>query len=236
MYGTYKPPLSFKSKNFYISLKKSGGVWNYQRKLGKEKIEKTAVFSKGEVIINPVEPVNLPKEVCSHLFIEFSKEVIVAPKEKVKFYLTFPIEIAVFLSSGKSFRVLDVFTFTKLKYTLYGNVRTGTVCKYWKSDVSEKIPKVDNLKEGVIEVNAVNNSLEWVDVRHLVFSAYGMKIYYDKSLVSMRANVKIMGEEIAETSFIDAPLKTNMKKSIEIFKAKKIVIPLQEKFVMEEGI
>lgn len=236
MYGTYKPPLSFKTKNFYISLKKEGDIWNYHRKAGKEKNEKEVVFSRGEVIINPVEPVNLPEEICSYLFIELSKDIIFAPKERIKFYITFPIEIAVILSSRKNFRLLDVFTFVTPKYTLYGNVRTGVICKYWKSDIYTKIPKTDILKEGVMEVDATNNSLEWVNVKHLVFSAYGMKIYYDKSLVSMRANVKILGKEVAETSFIDSPLKTNMKKSVEIFRTKKIVIPLQEKFIMEEGL
>ena len=236
MYGTYKPPLSFKGKNFYISLKKQDNIWKYRRKIGKEESEKEVVFSKGEVIINPVEPVNLPKEICSYLFVELSKDIIFAPKERIKFYITFPVEIAVIISSGKNFRLLDIFTFVSPKYTLYGNIRTGVICKYWKSDIYTKIPKIDTLKEGVIEVNALNNSSEWIDVKRLVFTAYGMKIYYNKSLVSMRAIVKILGEEIAETSFIDSPLKANMKKSVEIFRTKKIVIPLQEKFIMEEGV
>ncbi|HIQ50264.1 MAG TPA: DUF432 domain-containing protein [Nanoarchaeota archaeon] len=236
MYGSYTPPLSFKGKNFYISLKKQDNIWKYYRKIEKDETEKTVVFSKSEIIINPVEPVNLPKEICSYLFIEFSKDIILAPKERIKFYITFPIEIAVILSSGKNFKLLDIFTFVQPKYTVYGDVTTGVICKYWKSDIYTKIPKTNILKEGVIEVNAFNNSSEWVDIKQLVFTAYGMKIYYNKSLVSMRAIVKILGEEIAETSFIDSPLKADMKKSIEIFRTKKIVIPLHEKFIMEEGL
>lgn len=236
MYGTYKPPVKIKNKKFSILLEKEGELWNYKRKAGEEESEKEVVFSKGEVIINPVEPVNLPKEICSYLFIDLARDIIMAPKERVKFYVTFPVEIAIILSSGKNFRILDIFSFVKPKYTLYGSVTTGVICRYWESEIYKKIPKTNLLEEGVIEINAFNSSADWVDVKHIVFSAYGMKIYYDKSLVSMKANIKILGEEIAETSFIDSPLKDNMKKSIEVFRARKLVVPLQEKFVMEEGV
>ncbi len=236
MYGSYRPGFEVKFKGLKISMKKEDAVWKYERKLLNEVKTVFLAFSKGDILVNPVEPVNLPKDICSHLFIELNPALVLGPKETLKVYVTFPVEIGVIASLGKNYRIIDIFTFTKPKYTLYGNVRTGVVCKYWKSDVFSKIPKVNALKEGVMELTIHNSSNEWLDVKEAVFNAYGMKIYYDKSLVSMKAFMKVISEDMAETSFVNAPLRAGMKKSVEIYLAKKLVIPLQTKFVMEEGV
>ncbi len=235
MYGTYSPPLKIKTKKLSINFSKKGEGWEYKRSLSGEEKRVSTFFSKGKIIINPVEPVNVPKEISSHLLIELEKEVVLAPKERIKLYLKFPIEIGVLLSTGKNYRVLDVFTFTKPKYTLYGSIKNGIICKYWKSDISTKIPKVNALEEGVIEVDITNKSGEWVNIVNLVFQAHGMKIYYNKNLVSMKSVVSVINDDVAEIDFINAPLKEDMKKSIELYIAKKL-IPLTGKFVMEEGV
>jgi hypothetical protein len=237
MYGVFKPPLALKLKNFHLRIRKDGDLWAYKRKTFKEEKELALAFSGSEIIINPVEPVNLPKEISSYLLIEFDNPLILGPKERVRVYVTFPIEIGVIISKGKNYRVLDIFSFTKQKYTLYGDVRKGIVCKYWKSHTYTKIPKTDPLKEGIMELLITNTTEEWLDVKEAVFNAYGMKIYYNKTLVSMKAAMKVFSEEVAETSFVDSPLTKDMKKSIEVYVAKKMMFPIQkEKFVMEEGV
>ncbi len=239
MFGTYSPPLSLSSKSFKMKLERGRerNSWKYYRKLKDEEKTVSLVFSKGDVIINPVEPVNLPKNISSALMIELSSPLILAPKESVKIYLTFPVEIGVLLVREKQYRVLDIFSFLPAKYTLYGEVTSGVVCKYWCSDVHFSLPKVNPLEEGVLELRVTNASGEWVDVKEAVFNAYGMKIYFDKTLVAMRGTMKVIGEEIAETNFIDAPLRERMKKAVEIYVARKVVIPVQQtKFVMEEGV
>ena len=91
------------------------------------------------------------------------------------------------------------------------------------------------MEEGVIEVDITNKSGEWVNIVNLVFQAHGMKIYYNKNLVSMKSVVSVINDDVAEIDFINAPLKEDMKKSIELYIAKKL-IPLTGKFVMEEGV
>jgi len=236
MYGEYDPPVKLRKAGLSLELGRAGEFWYYTRKFRDAVVEQDLSFSRGKLIVNPVEPVNLPRKICSYLFIDLKKPMILGPKEKVKFYVKFPIEIGVILSSGKTFRHLDVFSYVPVKYTLYGVVRRGVICRYWMSDIYEKAPKTEILKEGVMEVRAINNSIQWVDLRQMVFSAHGMKIYYDDKLVSMRANVKISSEDLGETSILDEPLEKGMKKSIEIFMTKKLPGIQQEKFIMDEGL
>ncbi len=234
MYGVYDKPFKISKKGVKISLEKlKEGLWLYKRG-GEEKILN---FSRGNVLINPVEPVNLPKKISSHLLIHLEKPLVLAPKERTTVYLKFPIEIAVILEQDKNYRVIDIFTLTQNKYTLYGSITNGIVCKYWNSPVYFEIPKkLDPLKEGVIEMKIWNIDNDWVDVKDIVINAFDMKIYYSKNLVSMKGRVKVISEDMAEVRITDGPLKEDMKKSVEVFVAKKMLIPLPTTFIMEEGV
>jgi len=70
----------------------------------------------------------------------FDRNAITRPiklKRKIKpnavetIYLKFPIEIGVFAKDGGKVTVVDVFTFDKPKYTLYGNPKSDVVCRWF---------------------------------------------------------------------------------------------------------
>ncbi|MFC1819805.1 DUF432 domain-containing protein [Thermodesulfobacteriota bacterium] len=150
-------------------------------------------------------------------------------------FLTFPIEIGIYISSGKDFKRLDSFSLAKPKYTLYGDPWQGLICKHWNSDIFPVAPVADLFQKGIIELKISNNHTSWVEINHVVFNAFGMKIYYDNQKVSMKAKMKITGKGLAETEFIDSPLESGMKKSLEIYVVKKLSLATP-KFVMELGL
>ena len=143
--------------------------------------------------------------------------------------------MGVIVSSPADIEVLDIFTLVKSKYTLYGDPRNGMICKYWKSDVFSDIPKIDSMKEGVMELTIRNKVNEWVTISKAVFNGVEMKIYYSEDFVSMKALMEISSKTMAETDFIDAPMKPGMKKSIEIYTARKIPI-VGKRLEMEWGL
>lgn len=235
MYGSYDFPVRIESENILISVEKEKGNLVYRRKCMEEEIEKILIAGGGKLIVNPVEPVNKPVEVTSYLQIEFEKSVVVEPKSTKYIYLTFPIEIGVLVSSPADVEVLDIFTLTKPKYTLYGDPRNGIVCRYWKSEVFSELPETDSLREGVMHLTIRNKINEWVTITKAVFNGVEMKIYYDNEIVSMKALIEVNSKTMAETDFIDAPLKTGMKKSVEIYTARKIPI-VGKRMEMEWGL
>ncbi|MDY6864512.1 MAG: DUF432 domain-containing protein [Halobacteriota archaeon] len=199
-------------------------------------IEKVILSENERLILNPIEPLNTPKELTPNLLIEFEKEVIIGPEAKRKIYLKFPIEIGVFLSlNKKNYEIIDITTLSKMKYTLYGSVAKGMICKYWKSDIYASIPSTNQVYEGVMELNIENKTTYWVNVTKVIFNAYSMKIYYDDNMVSMKGNMEIIAPHIAETSIINSPIKKGMNKSIEYFTTRKIPV-VMTKFVMEAGL
>jgi len=169
-----------------------------------------------------------------NLMIELKRTLFIPPKENKIIYLRFPVEIGVIVKNGKNEKLVDVFAKNPPKYTLYGDVRTGTICRYYLSNLSLKVPKTDIGSEGVIEVSIRNQTNEWREISKLVFLGTLMKIYYSEDLVSMKALVKVTDDDMAETKFIDQPIRDGQKRAFETLPTKnKKMAP--QRFVMEGG-
>ena len=98
-----------------IKIKKIGDKTKYIRELEGEKVEK--ILPSCEIFANPVEPINLPKNITKFLEIDFSP-IILEPNGMEEVYIKFPIEIGVFAKKADRITVIDIFTFNKPKYTL----------------------------------------------------------------------------------------------------------------------
>ncbi|WP_290596435.1 MULTISPECIES: DUF432 domain-containing protein [unclassified Archaeoglobus] len=235
MFGYHElSEFSTKIGKFSIRVEKNGNFYRYVRENGGRK-EKNIFTGSGRLIINPVEPVNLPKEITNFLQIKFDKKFMAEPKSSTEVYLTFPIEIAIFVAAKRSVGLIDVFSLNKPKFTLYGDPRTGIICRYWESELYTDVPEVDKYREGVMKLRITNSDDDWVDVSSIVLDVYGMKIYYDDEMVYSAASMNVTSPKVAETRFIERPLRDKMKKALELYVARRIAVT-GSKFVMEWGL
>lgn len=223
MYGYHELPFSIEQEGIAISVENTGEQWVYRRTLGTEHVEKIILGSGKRLIINPVEPLNTPKEITPNLLIEFEKTLLLAGGAKRKVFLTFPIEIGVFISDKgeKNLQLLDVMSLARQKFTLYGEVSNGVICKHWKSSIYSISPSTNSLQEGIMELTLRNTSSDWASISKAVFSAYGMKLYYEGD-VYMRARMDILNKNTAETGFELQHISGELKSSpMKDFKARK---------------
>ncbi|HDS63551.1 MAG TPA: DUF432 domain-containing protein, partial [Methanofollis liminatans] len=186
VYGRYGYDLCIEKGDLKICFSRDGDVVRYSRTLGDSTMERIIASDGGRVIINPVEPLNLPDEVTRFLEIRF-ESIIIEPEATRRIYLTFPIEIGVFISKKAAFRCIDIFSRAQPKYSLYGPTDTGVITRYHWSPLSLALPAPDPCCEGVVELDIVNTTKGWVEVSRVVLENYGMKIYYDGNLVSIKA-------------------------------------------------
>ncbi|NQV19644.1 MAG: DUF432 domain-containing protein [Armatimonadetes bacterium] len=235
MFGEFNIPINIDKDSLNISIKKNDKGFDYIRELPNDKIEKLILTENAKILINPVEPLNTPKELTSLLLIEFNKSISIQPGIRKTIFITFPIEIGIFLSKKKDFELFDVFSLSKQKFTLYGDPGVGVVCKYWKSDVFLTLPDINPLYEGFIELKIYNPGTSWINVHKALFKAEGMKIFFDDQNVCMKAKMKVTDDDTAETEFIDSPYEKDMKKAVDIFNAKKLSVSTS-KTIMLEGI
>ena len=235
MFGKQEIPLIIQNEHVSLSAEIKQGMMNYSRVCNDDELKKAIVSKAKSLLITPVEPTNTPKTISSHLLIEFENPLIIEPQSRSNIYLQFPIEIGVFLKHGKKTPVIDIFCPGKQKFVLYGKPDNGIICKHWKSPTYRSIPETNPFVEGVIELSINNKSSNWAEISKAVFSAFGMKIFYDEKLVSMKAKMIIENGGTAETDFEASPLNKNMQKAIEVYTLSKLSIS-SSRYRMEYGL
>lgn len=234
-FGFHKIPFRLREKGITIDLKRSEQGLVYSRTMGEESVKKVILTNATHLVLNPVEPVNKPKHLTPYLLIDFGSEILVQPKTNRNIILRFPLEIGVFVAGKKKYHLIDIFTLSKQKYTLYGDVRVGDLCRYWRSEIYSSMPKVDPDLEGIIELKILNPTSKWIEINQAVFNAYGMQLFYSKELVSLKATMELKSELVAETEVLGSPLKPGMKQAIELYTSFRAPV-MQKKYVMECGL
>ncbi len=233
MFGEFDYSFRYESGDISVRVDQTEGFYQYFRKSGGEHITKVISGGPGTMVINPVEPVNLPREVTSYLEVHFTP-VAVEPASTQSVYLKFPVEIGVFLESKGDFDILDIFSLTKPKYSLYGPPEEGIITRYHESPVSGTIPLTDRLREGVIALTIANTSRSWLEVSRVVLDCRELFLYYG-DIVYLAARMDILSKDIADVRSENRPLREGMKLSILLSKARKTLLPEKIPFMMEFG-
>lgn len=233
MYGRYDYNFHHESDDISLGIENKGGMNHYFRRIkGQSEYSKYLLSDAGRIIINPVEPLNLPAVITEYLEIEFER-VFLEPYGTKILYLKFPIEIGVFAAAKKDIEVLDLFSLAKPKYSLYGTSGEGYITRWAYSEIFAEIPVADPCCEGVLHLTLDNNTREWVEISRVVFEGVGMKIYYG-DIVSMIARMRILSQKNAETEFFDQPLSPGMQKSVELYTARELSV-VKRSMAMEWG-
>ncbi len=236
MFGLYSSPLNMEIEGAFLSMEPYNDSLIYRRWGLLGNTERLLLRKSCSILLNPVEPVNTPKRLTHFLLVNFKKTLILEPGASKNIYITFPIEIGVFVSHGKDdFEVIDIFSFSRLKYTLYGAPSNGIICKYWESDVFLSPPDTDPWYTGCIDLKIVNDTEHMVEVSRSLFNAYSMKIYYKGNNVLMKAVMKVQSRNIAETESVNCSGKTRFKKATELYISSKLRV-IGSRCIMEYGI
>ncbi len=235
-YGNFQFPCRIEHDNLSISLlKKHGGAYNYKRTIGGEVVEKTLVTRKNEILISPIEPLFTPDAITNHLFIDLEGKLSIEPKEEISLYLKFPIELGVWVFSGKSSELLDYFSLDKQKFTLYGQPIGGLICKYRKSTIHTKKPKCESFVEGILKIKIKNKYTSWAEVTKVLLEQSGMDIFYSEKEAAMNAVMKIHSSKSAETDVKNKSPFKGWKRAKKV-SSTKIRDKIGIGFYMEEGI
>jgi hypothetical protein len=157
----------------------------------------------------------------AHLELEFPPLVLEAGATET-FFLTFPIEVGIFVEGLRETEVLDVFSVESPKYSLYGSPHQGIITRYATSGRHRDIPPVDGIREGVLKL-AIRNSLSvWTRVSRLVLDEAQIHLYVSE-FAGMMAMMRITGAEVAEVTGVDRALKGGMSRAHDLFTARRIL-------------
>lgn len=234
VFGIYQIPFRIDAQGICVKVETGGAFSTYQRISPDGRITKRLGYHEGRVIINPVEPVNLPTEVTGMLEFHFIP-VTLQPSSRITLYMKFPVEIGVFVGADDNYRLLDVFTLAKAKYSLYGTPERGVITRHVECEVYDSVPPTNPLKEGVLALTIRNSSRDWIEVSRAVFDGSAMRLFYGSN-VAMRGEMEVFSHLMAETRILDHPPEEGMKQLLRVYPTKKSLIPEKPAFLMEYGV
>jgi uncharacterized protein len=231
-FGEKTPPFTMERDTITIRTEFKNGLLEYYRNCDGREQSHWVAFKDSGIRIHPVEPLHVPKMLTHLLMISFENPIFVEPQHSLDVFLTFPVEIAVLTTHSASDEILDVFSAARTKYTLYGEPHNGVICRHWSSPAATEHPENSLTHQGVLSLTIKNETTRWITVSKSVFNGYGMKLYFNKSVVAMKAVMRIMGKNLAETDFLAGPVEPDMQLSTELFAVKKLSMQ-SRKYVME---
>jgi hypothetical protein len=234
VYGVHSLPYEYRDDLVMLYSGPEEESTIYRRVIGNEKVEKILGKDEKQLLINPVEPINLPLPLCRHLEIAFPP-VVLRPGTERKVYLTFPVEIGVFLGWEGNYDILDLFSFAPVKFSLYGTPNTGLITRWYYSQVHGTIPEVDRFREGVLELTLKNRSADYLEVSRTIFERSEMRLFYG-DLVAMTAVMEIYSHVVAQTRFPPRSAFPGLTGSLALHTAQKIPVVQHKGFLMEHGV
>lgn len=235
VFGVYDYSFRWEDDRVSIGIERRESLFVYHRETDGESVEKIIGGQGGRLIINPVEPLNLPKEITRYLEFHFTP-IVIQSESLQTIYLTFPVEIGVFLHDATGYSAIDIFSFAPQKYSLYGTPNEGVITRHVDSEIFDSVPDLDDpMTVGVMELTIKNSARTWVEVTRAVFDNVSLNIYYG-DFVAMKGQMEVFSKTVAETTTLLKPLREDMKAAVQLFTARQISLAERQKFLMELGV
>jgi len=157
----------FDIKKFDIEIEEDNGRYIYRRN-GIEKV----VF--GKKIIFDLFPI-VSSGISNYLQLKLRIPLVIAPSDKIKLEVTAPYDIEVRALKKKKWIPLETIYIQKEKYTLYGPVESGILCRYFESEIGKKEDTA------ILSLKIENQTKEWQEIKKIVFPA-NFHLYCDKKI------------------------------------------------------
>ncbi len=218
MFGSFRPPFELSDFDVKVFLRHEG-TWTYRRS-GEKSLERV-VTGYPLFHVHPIEPLQLPSPVARALYIKFEEALTFQPNSTTVLYLTFPLEVGVFLDHKEAPQLLDVLSLTPPRMTLYGERLTGLICRYHSSAVYFSPPDVEPMKFGILKLE-VHNLTHWETLSRVVLPSHGMKLFFKNGLASMFAIIKIQDRERASVECLTRSFEEDADEAIEVYPLKRL--------------
>ena len=221
-FGTFPFSRCINHRKLKLSFEDVGGILHYQRLFGGKKFEANIASSKQEYCIMPAAPLNLPVSMTDFLQIRFN-EIEVEPGTKTTIFVTAPLEVAVTLKAeNEAVKTLDVFSFAKPKFALYGSATRGVLARTVVSKVSTAPHPVKNYKEFLLRLEIENTSEAWAAIGRVILYMKGLSLYYNATSVAASAKVTIVNQDTAEVTCEDILPGENMTRAESVFRLRRL--------------
>lgn len=204
-----------------IKIRKVGqNVFSYARKDAADDFVEKIIPTKSETLrieVAPIRPLNFPAHRTNYVYLELETPIFLYEGSSATVFIQCPIEIGVFYIHDAHADSLDCFTCdpTNSRFCLYGPPESGTLCKYYKSEIVESYDDSIPYVNGVLQMSLHNGLSKGLSVGRIVFLISDNSIYYENSKAIIDSVTAILKKKLTiEILDVDPePITTDWKKS-----------------------
>ncbi|AJM92394.1 MULTISPECIES: DUF432 domain-containing protein [Nitrosopumilus] len=222
-YGSYEitDSLNLTFPGTEIKIRKVGNnVFSYARNDSEDNFVEKLIPTKSEKLkieITPIRPLNFPARRTNYVYLELETPIFLHEGSSAAVFVRCPIEIGVYYIHETHENSLDCFTCDSFnaRFCLYGSPESGTLCKYYKSEIVESYEDSVPYVNGVLQISLNNHLQKGVSIGKIVFPISDNSIYYKGS----RAIIDSITAELKKKLTIEIidiqpkSIETNWKKS-----------------------
>ncbi len=220
-YGKFNFDYAVNFKGLRLGFEDKNGMYQYTRDILGWKSTANVAVKDGCFYLQPIEPLNLPDNVTDFIEITFDT-ITIEPNGTATIFLTFPIEIGVFVESKSGERnLLDIITFCHPKFSLYGLPSRGVITRVHQSKVSGMPPCVRNYQEGILRLEIENDTDEWASIGRVVLYQKGLTLFYDDVSVTACAKMVVKSSDMADVFGYNMPLHPEMTECLQVFEQRR---------------
>lgn len=159
--------------------------------------------------------------ITHNLYLKFKSPIVVDQKSAAVFYVTMPIDIAVYRQSKDEEILLDSFSLQKQQYALYGSPESGVLCRYKEVEVHTSSDDVKPVKfeETLVRIAIRNEIDNIVKINKVIIPVDNVILdhAHDDSWMSGTVEMnldQIFGKDTINVRLVDTKVKRADKTSV----------------------
>ena len=149
----------------------------YTRALDKDVVCEQVIVGSTELVLIPMYPVLIPKNITNYILVELDRKTSIAPGSETNFYIKIPVDIAVYAYYGREYTMIDIIPCSKPKYVLYGTPSEGVIARYTRSRVYMEEPEPEKGK-ALVSIRVRNKTREWTVLTKILMDASNLRLHY----------------------------------------------------------
>lgn len=182
-------------------LKIGKNVFSYSRKDADDNIVEKIIPSKSDLLdieLAPIRPLNTPAKRTNYVYLELETPIFLSQSSSATVFIRCPIEIGVFIVQGDDRDSLDCFSCDPInsRFCLYGPAESGTLCKYFKTQIVESHNDSIPYLNGVLQVDLSNELSKGLSIEKIVFPVTDNSVYYEDSKAVLDSIIAVLRKKL----------------------------------------
>ncbi len=141
-----------------------------------------SVVAPSDLKIEDLPILSINENVTEFFGVVLDPPVYVGVDSSVKFYVKIPLDIGVYITDGRNYKLIDKIEIHPKKYALYGDVAKGKIYRYWKTNPLLN-PFLTEKHEAILAIEAINKAESIGAISKVIFDSKHFSLFKKDNMI-----------------------------------------------------